>query len=80
MCPMSPRIAIRLRRELAEFSGRKITDGGDGTLAVLRVMQVDQDRPGARMTHAGYQFPQARSGQDDQQVAGVAQAVEMDLR
>jgi hypothetical protein len=31
-------IAIRLRREVAEFPGRKVADGSDGALSVFGVM------------------------------------------
>jgi hypothetical protein len=79
-CPISRGAGVRLGRELAEFPGGEIADGGsDDALPIFGVMQVDQGRSGAGVAHAGHQFPQAHTGGSGQQVAAMAQVMEMDL-
>jgi hypothetical protein len=59
----------------------KITDrSGDDALTVIGVVQIDQRSASAGMAHACHQLAQARAGCRGQDVAGVAQVVEMDIR
>jgi hypothetical protein len=44
------------------------------------IVQVDQRGPGAGMTHVCHQLAQACPGGRGQDVAGMAQVVEVDLR
>jgi hypothetical protein len=59
--------------------GKIADDGGDRALPFVGVVQVDQRGPGAGMAHACHQFAQARPGCRGQDVAGMAQVVEVDL-
>ena len=60
-------------------AGQVADDGGDRALPVVGVVQVDQRGPGAGMVHACHQFAQARPGGRGQDVAGMAQVMEVDL-
>ena len=65
---------------LAQLVTSKIVNcRGDRSLPVVGVVQVDQRGPGAGMAHACHEFAQACSGGRGQDVAGMAQVVDVDL-